>query len=366
MSPKEAIGIKGSDLLRQLDTEASFELKQARQLVEEACSRDISAYFSGSGIGEISRASIATLIAPAIAGGQWGFKSLETRLENLSVATEEIGEVANEILELASVHAKVLNFARSRCGAVQSYVFRCKEGNFDAEALGISPAKSKAYKEKLEDIFDAQIGTSDELITWSQDVNELMESLSAEQERHAAELEDSMGRGRKGSISTKSISNYSKHWLSFVQEKYLPQFNKKWGGDPDESIPNRIKYLQKYEPLTWNKMRKFLDETQSTRRAFVSSPRNTKVKNSRPSEKLVTSVRDLDGRELRITRNMSGLDADLIKPVINLLNGQLIRNPKAPSVSAKLESEGWLLEVSLEKPTKADLIDIEVELNSHL
>ena len=119
MSAKQTNVIRGSELLRQLDSEASFDLKQTRQLVEEACSRDISAYFSGSGIGDISRASIATLIAPAIAGGQWGFKSLETRLENLSLATDEIAAVANEILELASIHAKVLNFARSRCGAVQ-------------------------------------------------------------------------------------------------------------------------------------------------------------------------------------------------------------------------------------------------------
>ena len=113
-------------------------------------------------------------------------------------------------------------------------------------------------------------------------------------------------------------------------------------------------------------MKKFLNETQSTRRTFVSGTKVTKSKNLGPSKKLLTSVRDLDGRMLRITRNMSGLDADLIKPVINLLNGQLIRNPKSGSISAKLESEGWTLEVELEKPSKADLIDIEVELNSHL
>ena len=366
MRTKQANAIKGSDLLKQLDTEASFELKQTRQLVEGACGRDIDAYFSGSGIGDISGALIASLIAPAIAGGQWGFRSLETRLKNLSIPAEEIGDVANEILELASVHVKVLNFARSRCGAVQSYVFRCKEINFDAVALGISPSKSKAYKEKLNRVFGALIGGSEELFDWSQQVDELMENLSAEQERHAAVIEDSIGKGRKGSISTKSLSNYSKHWLSFVQEKYLPKFNEKWRGDEEESIPHRIKYLQNYVPITWNKMKKFLDETQSTRRTFVSSAKVTKSKNLGPSKKLVTSVRDLDGRKLSITRNMSGLDADLIKPVINLLNGQLIRNPKSRSISAKLESEGWTLEVELEKPSKSDLIDIEVELNSHL
>ena len=366
MSAMSANAIKGSDLLKQLDSEASFELKQTRQLVEDACSRDIAAYFVGSGIGEISKASIATLIAPAIAGGQWGFRSLETRLEKLSVAPDEIGDIANEILELASVHAKVLNFARSRCGAVQSYVFRCKESNFDAEELGISAAKSKQYKEQLSAVFSMHIGSADELLEWSQLVNELMESLSSEQERHAATHESSLGKGRKGSISTKSISNYSKHWLSFVQEKYLPKFREKWKGDADESIPHRITYLQKYEPMSWNKMRKFLDETQTTRRTYDSKAKVSKSKNLGPSEKLVTSVRDLNGRKLRITRNMSGLDADLIKPVLNLLNGQLIRNPKAPFISQRLESDGWTLEVELENPSRADLVDIEVELNSHL
>jgi hypothetical protein len=366
MSAKQTNAIKGSELLKQLDSEASFDLKQTRQLVEDACSQDIAAYFSGSGIGQITRASIATLIAPAIAGGQWGFKSLETRLENLSLEAYKIGDIANEILELASIHAKVLNFARSRCGAVQSYVFRCKEGNFDATALGVSQLKSKAYKEKLEDVFETLITDSDELLSWSEKVNELMENLSIEQERHAAEIEDSIGKGRKGSISTKSISNYSKQWLSFVQEKFLHKFNESWRGDLDESISHRVKYLQKYEPMTWSKMRKFLDETQTSRRSFSSSPKNTKTKSANPSAKLITSVRDLGGRELRITHNLSGLDADLIKPVLNLLNGKLTRNPKAASISSSFESEGWSLAVEMEKPTKADLIDIEVELNSHL
>jgi hypothetical protein len=366
MNAKQTNVIRGAELLKQLDAEASFDLKQTRQLVEEACSRDISAYFSGSGIADISRASIATLIAPAIAGGQWGFKSLETRLENLSLATDKIADVANEILELASIHAKVLNFARSRCGAVQSYVFRCKEGNFDTTALGITPTKSNSYKDKLDEVFEALITNSDELLSWSEKVNELMENLSGEQERYAAEVENSLGKGRKGSISTKSISNYSKHWLSFVQEKYLQKFNDSWRGDLEESIPHRIKYLQKYEPMTWNKMRKFLDETQTSRRAFSSGPKTAKSKSASPSAKLITSVRDLDGRELRITHNLSGLDEDLIKPVLNLLNGKLTKNPKAASLSSSFESEGWSLTVEIEKPTKADLIDIEVELNSHL
>ena len=366
MNAKQENAITGSSLLKLLDTEASFELKQARQLVDGACSRDIDTYFKGSGIGNLPSTSIASLVSPAIAGGQWGFRSLENRLENLSIPIEVISDVANEILELASVHTKVLNFARSRCGAVQSYVFRCKEINFDADALGISLSKSKAYKEKLNQVLGVLITNKEELFEWAQQVDELMENLSSEQEHHAAVLEDSLSKSRKGSISTKSISNYSKHWLSFVQEKYLPKFNEKWRGDEEESIPYRIKYLQSYEPMPWNKMKKFLNETQSTRRTFVSGTKVTKSKNLGPSKKLLTSVRDLDGRMLRITRNMSGLDADLIKPVINLLNGQLIRNPKSGSISAKLESEGWTLEVELEKPSKADLIDIEVELNSHL
>ena len=366
MSLKDANNVKGSDLLKQLEEIASFELKQTRQLVEEACSRDFTAYFSGSGIREISRVSIATLISPAIAGGQWGFRNLENRLEKLSVKEDEISDIASDLLELASVHAKLLNFARSRCGAVQSYVSRCKESNFDADVIGASPAKSLAYKIQLKNIFEESVGNVVELLNWSEKVNELMENLSAEQERHAEALESEISKGRKGSISTKSISNYSKHWLSFVQEKYLPKFNEKWHGDATESIPHRIRYLHDYEPMTWFAMKKFLDETQTTRRTFVSGAKQNLPKNLGPNEKLVTSVKDLDGRELRITRNMSGLDADLIKPVINLLNGQLIRNPKAPSISAKLESEGWTLEVKLENPSKSDLSVIEIELNLHL
>ena len=133
-----------------LESEAALELKQTRQLVEEACTKDILVFWAGSGLGEISRTSISTLVTPAIAGGQWGFNSLVKRLENLNITDSQLAEIANEILELAAPHAKILNYARFRSGAVQAYVSQCKSNSFDAEVLGINQSKSQTYKLKFE------------------------------------------------------------------------------------------------------------------------------------------------------------------------------------------------------------------------
>jgi hypothetical protein len=366
MTAKDKAKFVGSELLKALEVEASFELKQTRQLVEEACTRDISTYWAGSGLGEISKASISTLVTPAIAGGQWGFNSLVSRLENLKVADSQLDEIANEILELASPHAKVLNYSRFRSGAVQAYVAQCKASSFDSELLGIAEPKSRAYKADLEKILSRKISSPDTLISWANEVSDLMELLSAEQDRQRASSDGAAGKGRKGSVSTKSIFSYSKHWLSFVKEKLTAEVGGKWKGGLEESTAERSKYLAAYEALSWNQMKKTLLESKSTRRSFSNNQKNQSKKANSSSDKLITDIHDLGGRKLTISYNVPGVDADLIKPAINSLKAHMIINPKSANATVNMKSDSTYLSIDLENPRKSDLETVEILLNSHI
>lgn len=366
MNAKDKTKLVGAELLKALEVEASFELKQTRQLAEEACTKDISAYWSGSGLGDISRASISTLVTPAIAGGQWGFNSLVSRLENLNVADSQLDEIANEILELASPHAKVLNYSRFRSGAVQAYVAQCKETSFEAELLGISESKSRTYKLSLEKILKAKISSVDSLRTWATDVSDLMELLSVEQDRQRASSEEATGKGRKGSVSTKSISSYSKHWHSFVEEKLTSEVGAKWKGDLEESTAERSKYLISYEAPSWNQMKKSLLESKSTRRSFSKNQKNQTKQTSSSTDKLITDIHDLGGRRLTISYNVPGIDADLIKPAINSLKAHMIINPKSDHATVNMKSDSSYLSIDLVNPRKSDLETVEILLNSHI
>jgi hypothetical protein len=366
MTAKDKVKFVGSELLKALEAEASFELKQTRQLVEEACTKDISAYWAGSGLGEISKASISTLVTPAIAGGQWGFNSLVSRLENLNVANSKLEEIANEILELVSPHAKILNYSRFRSGAVQAYVAQCKESSFNAEILGIAESKSRAYKSDLEKILSRKISSPDTLISWASEVSDLMELLSAEQDRQRASSDEAAGKGRKGSVSTKSISSYSKHWLSFVEEKLTAEVGGKWKRDLEESTAERSKYLAAYEALSWNQMKKTLLESKSTRRSFSNNQKNQSKKANSSGDKLITDIHDLGGRKLTISYNVPGVDADLIKPAINSLRAQMIINPKSALATVNMKSDSSYLSIDLENPRKSDLETVEILLNSHI
>jgi hypothetical protein len=366
MTTKDKPKLVGSELLKALEAEASFELKQTRQLVEEACTKDIATYWSGTGLGEISRGSISTLVTPAIAGGQWGFNSLISRLQNLNVADSQLDEIANEILELASPHAKVLNYSRFRSGAVQAYVAQSKASSFDMDVLGITESKSRTYKLNLEKILVSKISNLDTLTSWAIEVSELMEILSAEQDRHRANSDEAIGKSRKGSVSTKSISSYSKHWISFVEEKISSEVGVKWKGDLEESTAERSKYLEAYDAPSWSKMQKQLLESKSSRRGFSNNQKNQAKKLNTTGDKLITDIHDLGGRKLTISYNVPGVDVDLIKPAINSLKAHMIINPKSDLASVNMKSDSSYLSIDLENPRKSDLETVEILLNSHV
>jgi hypothetical protein len=351
--------LKGSDALRALDAVSGAELKNCRQLVEQAALADINVYFKGANLGQVNPALASSLVSAAIAGGQWGFNNLSSRLGSSSIHESDIENVANEILEIVSPLTKLLNYARFRVGAVQSYVAQCEVPSFKLQTMLISKADLENYEARVDSIKKASLRDDDSVLAWLNLVDELCDFLSNTQLENN---EKQSSRSKKGTVSTKSISSYSKHWLSYAAEILSVELGFRWGGNLDDSIQSKFSDLLKYKPRSWEQLQRDLNQTKSTRRAYVIAAKKTKGSSS----KLVSHLSSIGNSKLKITFNLPTIDKDLITPAINLLRGQLIRNPKAPSISVNLESEGNSLIVEWTNPKREILSDVEIELNAHL
>ena len=62
--------LKGADALRALEALSGVELKDCRQLVEQAALADITSYFKGADLGPLPPTLSSSLVSAAIAGGQ--------------------------------------------------------------------------------------------------------------------------------------------------------------------------------------------------------------------------------------------------------------------------------------------------------
>lgn len=351
--------LNGLDALRTLEAHSGAELKDCRRMVEQAALADITAYFKGADLGSLTPAVSSSVVSAAIAGGQWGFNSLITRLRSSSVHEADLETVANEILEIVSPHTKLLNYARFRVGAVQSYVAQCEVPSFKLQTMLISKQDLSEYQSKVEIIKKATLRDEDSVENWLTLVDELCDFLSNSQMENS---ESQSSRSKKGTVSTKSISSYSKHWNSYGSEILSIELGFKWRGYLEDSIKSRFSELLNYKARSWEKLQRDLNDTKSTRRAYRSSAKSPKTS----SKKLANYTTQIGNSSLKITFNLPSVDKDLITPAINLLRGQLIRNPKAPSISVNLESEGNSLIVELTNPKREILTDVEIELNAHL
>jgi hypothetical protein len=351
--------LKGSDALRTLEAHSGAELKNCRQIVEEAALADINAYFRGAELGQLNPALGRSLVAAAIAGGQWGFNSLNSRLSSSSVHESDLETVANEILEIVSPHTKVLNYARFRVGAIQSYVAQCEVPSSKLQTMLISKVDLDEYTVRVYSIKKAVLSNEDSVFIWLNSVDELSDFLSNSQLENN---DKQSSRSKKGTVSTKSISSYSKHWQSYASEILSLEIGFKWSGILEDSIQSRFSDLANYKARSWDQLQRDLIETKSTRRAYRAVAKKPKGS----STKMANYTTKIGNSSLKITFNLPSVDKDLITPAINLLRGQLIRNPKAPSISVNLESEGNSLIVELTNPKREILSDVEIELSAHL
>lgn len=357
------VQLLGSQALGILEIRSGAELKQARQLVEEAAAADLASYFHGAGYGKPGASLCSSLVSAALAGGQWGFNNLITRLAGSSVHESEYEAVANELLEIIAPFAKILNYARFRSGSVQSYVAQCEIPSLKLQTMLLSKSGLEQYEEKASEIEAYKLKNLGDLNVWVNMVDDLCEFLSESQLEQEEMTEKRASKSKKGTVSTKSISSYSKHWKSFSTEILAPELGVNWDGDYKDSITGRVSDLEDYKPRTWSQIQSDLKESISTRRSFTTTKKKTS--SNITSSKLITEEKDLGGRLLTLTFNSSGLDEDLIQPTLNSIKGQLIRNQKQDKISVSMKTDSSSISVEIEKPTKGDLETIEILLNSH-
>jgi hypothetical protein len=223
----------------------------------------------------------------------------------------------------------------------------------------ISKPDLNEYETSVESITKASLRNEESVSEWLNAVDELCDFLSNSQLENN---DKQASRSKKGTVSTKSISSYSKHWQSYGSEILSIELGFKWSGYLEDSIQGRFAALVNYNARTWEQLQRDLNETKSTRRAYKAAAKKPKGS----STKLASYTSKIGNSSLKITFNLPTVDKDLITPAINLLRGQLIRNPKAPSISVNLESEGNSLIVELTNPKREILADVEIELSSHL
>ena len=326
--------MNGATALSVLETEAPSDLKQVRQLVEDAVESDIAAYLESVNAGDASPTVISGLSTAAIAGGQWGFENLVTRLEIANLNIKNLDMAANEILTLVYRHTSILNYVRIKITAVQSIV----------KSL-LSKSASRTSKSEMELILGAQISDQLTLSKWGEEAEVLFQ-------KHAAST---------GQVNSRSVSTYSKLWKSYLEEKILTSLDIELASDKNDFITVRIKPLLKYKEPSSTQIKKLLADSAKQFNFVTNSKVNKKVNNT---SNLITYKKDLGGRMLQITYNLEGIDPDLIQPILNSVRGQLLVDPKQPKLSVDMSNDSSQVVVELEKPTKNDIDTLKIQLGA--
>ena len=226
----------------------------------------------------------------------------------------------------------------------------------------ISKADLDQYQKKVGQIKKMVLSDADTVLEWIDLVDELCDFLSNSQLENSESNDKKSSRSKKGTVSTKSISSYSKHWKSYSDEILSIEIGYKWQGFLEDTISTRISDLEGYKARSWEKLQKDLSETRSTRRVFSAAAKSIKKPSS---NKLITEEKDLGGRLLTLTFNSSGIDQDLIQATLNSIRGQLMRTGKKDKISVNMKTDSSSLSIDIENPRKEDLETIEILLNSH-
>jgi hypothetical protein len=330
----EAQQVTGAEVLSILEYEGSSELKRVRQFVEEAIELDIKAYLSDLGSKELSPNVLVGLTAAAIAGGQWGFSNLTTRLEATNLQKKDLELSANEILSLVHRHTSILNNIRLKISAVQSIV---KTFVFKDSSL--------SSRDEIERLLKLRIPNQSVLNQWGEDTEKLFQKQVTS----------------TGQVSSRSISTYSKLWKSYLDEKIAPRIGNKVVLNKSEFISERIKPLINYKAPTTNQIKKILADSPK-KYDFVINLKTANKLNK--LEKLITYKKNLGGRALKISYNSSGIDPDLIQPVLNSIKGQIMLDPKQSKLSVDMSNEFSQVIVEIERPIKDDVDTLKIQLGA--
>lgn len=324
--------ISGKEILDYLEAETPIELKRVRQYVEDAVAQDIDSYLKSINAGEISSSVLSSLSTAAIAGGQWGFNNLVSRMNAANLKLNDYDLAANEILVLISQHTSILNFARIKSTAAQS-IIKSLLGNIE----------SSMNKTAVNSLFTSKIVDQATLSRWGKHAESLFQSMAVS----------------TGQVSHRSVSTYSKLWNSYLEEKILPKLGIKVDLQNVDAVSERIKYMKNYKKISPIQIRKILEA--SGKKSNFST---RTIKTPKGTSKMIKYEKNLGGRILRISYNSPGVNPDLIQPVLNSVKGQLIVNPKEPILFVNMSLDESQIIIELEKPKKEDVDTLTIQLGS--
>jgi len=111
----------------------------------------------------------------------------------------------------------------------------------------VSKTDFKEYEDKTKWFQNAIISNMETLQDWVNSIDLFCGSLSEKLDIGTHAIDSTTTRSKKGTVSSKSFSSYSKHWKSYAPEILSAEIGISWHGDGKDSIEEKTKHLVNYQ-----------------------------------------------------------------------------------------------------------------------
>lgn len=359
----------GQQLKERLERDLGFEANRARMLTEAFASDEVATYWKGRGLEVLDVQSYASLAKTALIAGFAGRQKLTDLLYKLIPTPAkgiDISEVATEIVALVLDHQATLNLSRHRASCVNAHlnVLEPDRSLTQIYSSHLDEPGLKRAKKVSNDLLKKEVASQNQFTTWLRDVHKLLCEISDESP-NKSEVEnesDSDGsRTRKGLISRKALSTYSKQWELFAKEKLGPTFGLTLEEDDASPLSGKLNRLENGSFRSWTTIIGDITEvrTSSVFQKRVSTPTERTLSISNQAKNLDSIELDLGGRPLKIQMSSEGVDKEQVAQFVKAMKAQFLVYSGKGAFNVSINSSGKMITVSLLNATKGELKKLE-------
>ena len=369
----------GAEFAQFLVSEASIDSVKIRTKIEEACFRDLSAYFDMKKIAH-SREWLGLLIKAELAGGSFASLNMPERLKRQldQESAISIAEIAADISILLNTKRSDFNYFRYSLNAVVTVMGSLfKEDLF--EIPGITKNDISSLQKSLREVLEMRLDDSEKLMAWLEQVTNLHYKVielhnlenSEKQEKPRNTETDKLKKLRethktKSNVSTKSMSTYRLRVFDYAILKSQQFLKTSKNSNSHLEFGKRLDQALSYREMNSQTIKKLIDET-SSRKDLVEKYSTNSTETSGLKDEPLVSVRENLTKQnvLNISYSGSRVSSILINPVLKSLKSQLLLTPNQKKWRSEARSGEDYLSIELDSLKTEDLIKIEKILQLH-
>ncbi len=356
--------MSGLKIREHLENELGFEADRARRLPLAASSDEISTYWEGRKLPEVSTENFISMAKAALVSGVAGQKKINelvVRLITNMPSGNTYQSVSEEIWALAKKHQAILNLSRHRTTCVNAHLNILEPERTLTRVYGslLADKSLKTHARTSETLLSRSISSSSELSKWILVVHELLEAITVESKVDDGE---DFGDRLKGVISQKALPTYFKQWESFVREKVGPLFGVVIGDKDTSPLTGLLNNLEKSKRRSWTMIINDITELKSEP-SFV---KRLSTQTSTVSELVNHDLNMKDGRPLRIQISPHGVDRNLLTQFGKTMKAQFAVYGGSGPFSASTTLGAAQITVSLTDAKRGDFERIEEIILLHL